>query len=314
MQKIKKIVISFILIVVLALNNPVYADFGDYESYDSWDSGSSWDSDWDSDWDSSSSWDDDWGSSSSRGNVYFFGGGSSGIFVIIMFIIIIYIISKSKHKHNHRRHRNNININRTPRINPFNSINETEIENRIQSIDELFNKDEFLFWASDLFVKLQYAWSDRDLETMRCFQTPELYEQSVTQIERYIRNKQVNKIERVSVNIAKLYKFSQEGDRDILEVILESKMIDYIVSEESGLVLKGDTNLNKVNTYILTFIRKTGTKTRQDGEVVNTMNCPNCGAPTKVTSSGKCEYCGSIITTEDHNWSLASLKRYNPNM
>ena len=29
MQKIKKIVISFILIVVLALNNPVYADFGD---------------------------------------------------------------------------------------------------------------------------------------------------------------------------------------------------------------------------------------------------------------------------------------------
>ena len=39
------------------------------------------------------------------------------------------------------------------------------------------------------------------------------------------------------------------------------------------------------------------------------MNCPNCGAPTQITSSGKCEYCGSIITTGEHSWALSNLER-----
>ena len=37
-------------------------------------------------------------------------------------------------------------------------------------------------------------------------------------------------------------------------------------------------------------------------------NCPNCGAPTEITSSGKCEYCKSIITTGDHDWVLSDIR------
>ena len=33
-------------------------------------------------------------------------------------------------------------------------------------------------------------------------------------------------------------------------------------------------------------------------------NCPNCGAPTQVTSSGECEYCHSVITNGDFGWVL----------
>ena len=91
-------------------------------------------------------------------------------------------------------------------------------------------------------------------------------------------------------------------------------MIDYIIDETTGKLLKGDKNLNKVNAYVLTFVRKEGVKTREDGKVTATMNCPNCGAATEILSSGKCPYCGSIITTTNHNWALSSLKRYNPNM
>ena len=67
---------------------------------------------------------------------------------------------------------------------------------------------------------------------------------------------------------------------------------------------------NKINTYLLTFVRKSGSKTEK-GKQTDTMNCPNCGAPTEITSSGKCPYCGSVITTRDHGWSLANLERYN---
>lgn len=86
-------------------------------------------------------------------------------------------------------------------------------------------------------------------------------------------------------------------------------MIDYIIDETSNRILKGNPNTNLYNKYVLTFIRKTGSKTREDGSKVETMNCPNCGAPTEITSSGKCPYCGSIITTDDHGWSLSGLKR-----
>lgn len=50
MQRIKKLLISFIIIVIalFAMNVKVaFADVGDFDSYDSggsWDSGSSWDS------------------------------------------------------------------------------------------------------------------------------------------------------------------------------------------------------------------------------------------------------------------------------
>ena len=32
--------------------------------------------------------------------------------------------------------------------------------------------------------------------------------------------------------------------------------------------------------------------------------CPNCGAPTEVTSAGQCEFCKSIITSGDYGWVL----------
>ena len=106
--------------------------------------------------------------------------------------------------------------------------------------------------------------------------TPELFEQTNNQVQRYITNKQINKLERVSVNIARLYSYEQQGDRDVLRVVLESKMIDYIVDEATGKTLKGDNFTNVVNPYILTFVRKSGVKTEDGGVKPVTMNCPNC--------------------------------------
>lgn len=308
MQKIKKFFVSLLIAMVLLFmlsNIPGFADYGDFESHDSgsdWDSGSSLDSS------------DDYSYSSGG---YYSSGSSSGFGAFLFFLIIVFVIIVLSKKYGKNGGVSSYmrTLNNTPRNgpNPFN-VNENEIESKIQAIDPLFNKTEFLSWASDLFVKLQYAWSDRDLETIRSFETPELYEQTASQVQRYINNKQINKMERVSVNIAKLNKFEQLADRDSLTVVLESKMVDYIIDENTGNVLKGDKNLNRVNWYVLNFVRKTGVKTNAEGKVTNTMNCPNCGAATEITSSGKCPYCGSIITTRDHNWSLASLKRYNPNM
>ena len=186
---------------------------------------------------------------------------------------------------------------------------EEEVEKEVKAVDELFNKEEFLSWSRDLFVKLQEAWTARDWSTIRVFETNELFEQHHKQLQDYIDRKQINKMERICVKSAQLADFKQTGDKDILTVILKSRMVDYIIDEETGKVLKGDKVTDRHSTYKLEFIRKTGVKTKPGSNQINTTNCPNCGAPTQITSSGKCEYCGSVITTGEHSWALANLEK-----
>ena len=188
---------------------------------------------------------------------------------------------------------------------------ERQIENKIQQTDPNFNKEEFVAWSKNLFIKLQQAWTNRDWETIRTFETESLFEQHKNQLQGYIDNNQINVMDRICVNYANLYNYRVEGDKEILVVRLNSRMEDYIIDATTKQVLKGEKGLDKVNTYLLTFIRKQGVKTQAGTTEVNTTNCPNCGAPTKITSSGKCEYCGSVITTGEYNWVLSNLEREN---
>ncbi len=335
MQKIQKILICLMIILFVGFiifEIPTIADWGDYDSYDSSSSYDDWGSSSSSDWGSS---DSSWGSSWDDDDYYYGGSSSSGSSIVdglvfwtiikalgpwLVLFLIIYFVGKKRNGYSNygpRKPLNNYNFDIARRRQQNRDVlfgaSDTEIENSIQAIDPMFNKAEFLSYAGDMFVKLQYAWSDRNLEEIRYLITPELYEQTNSQVQRYITNKQINKIERVSVNLSRLYSFSQEGDRDILRVVLESKMNDYIIDENTGNVVKGNPSENIVNPYILTFVRKTGVTTQEGGTKPVTMNCPNCGGATTILSSGKCPYCGSIITTRDNNWTLSELKRYNPN-
>ena len=300
MRKLKEIARIIILVIVLtfvASSRISIADVGSFEDYDS--GSSSWGS---SDWDSSS-WDYDYDYDS--GSNYTYIGGGSPLPGIIIFIIIVAISMyvKSKQKNNWQMPKQQFQTQN------YAYKSEEEVEKEVKAVDELFNKEEFLSWSRDLFVKLQEAWTARDWSTIRVFETNELFEQHHKQLQDYIDRKQINKMERICVKSATLSDFRQTGDKDILTVILKSRMVDYIIDEETGKVLKGDKVTDRHSTYKLEFIRKTGVKTKPGSNQINTTNCPNCGAPTQITSSGKCEYCGSVITTGEHSWALANLEK-----
>ncbi|MFR3919698.1 MAG: transporter [Clostridia bacterium] len=300
MRKLKEIARIIILVIVLtfvASSRISIADVGSFEDYDS--GSSSWGS---SDWDSSS-WDYDYDYDS--GSNYTYIGGGSPLPGIIIFIIIVAISMyvKSKQKNNWQMPKQQFQTQN------YAYKSEEEVEKEVKAVDELFNKEEFLSWSRDLFVKLQEAWTARDWSTIRVFETNELFEQHHKQLQDYIDRKQINKMERICVKSATLSDFKQTGDKDVLTVILKSRMVDYIIDEETGKVLKGDKVTDRHSTYKLEFIRKTGVKTKPGSNQINTTNCPNCGAPTQITSSGKCEYCGSVITTGEHSWALANLEK-----
>jgi len=41
---------------------------------------------------------------------------------------------------------------------------------------------------------------------------------------------------------------------------------------------------------------------------MQTVNCPNCGAPVEINASAKCPYCGSVITLEEHDFALNAIR------
>lgn len=300
-MKKKYIFLTFVLSIIFMLviqYNVVFADVGSFESYDS--GGSSWSS---SDWGSSSSWDSDysWSSSSSSSD-----GGDLPVGVLIaMSVIIIVAVLIQKNQRGTIYPRNYQQQSKPQEV----VVNDTFTEKRIKEIDPLFNKEEFLSFAKTLFVKLQEAWTARDWSTIRTYETNELFEQHQKQLQGYIDRKQINVMERICVKSAYLSGFTQSGDKDILTIVLNSKMIDYIIDETTGKITQGDKTTERHSSYKMTFIRNTGIKTQEGTGEVKTTNCPNCGAPTEITSSGKCEYCGSVITTDEHNWALSNLEK-----
>ena len=315
-MKLKKIIrIVTICAVVLLLNlNVTFADVGSFDRYDSGSSSSDWgssSSDWGS---SSSSWDYDGGSSS--GGYYggtFINFGSPEFIIIAIIVIAAIIFIKNYAKKKNGNDNNQFNYQNTMPVYTT-SVHDVpqshEQAEQIKAIDPLFSEEEFLSWTKDLYVKMQHAWTERKWEEMRPLETEKLFEQHNAQIQEYIRNKTINVVERIAVNYATIYSFRQTEEKDIVDVALKATKRDYIIDEKTGNVVQGNKNQDRITVYKMTFERTKGTLTAKGEEKLDTKNCPNCGAPLKLTSSGKCEYCGSIVSTGVHDWVLSNLEPF----
>lgn len=321
-MKLKKILKTAIALTIIACLSyvPVFADVGSFDRYDSGSSSSDWSSSsssWDSDdWSSSSSsWDDDYSSSSySSGDLAFLIGWLFGTNVgrVSLFAILI-IVAIAMYKN---RKENNIPYESTTIYTPpsvYTSevhdvpVTHTEAE-KIKQIDPMFSEEDFVSWTKDLYVKMQHAWTDRKWEEIRPLETEKLFEQHNAQLQDLIKNKKINVVEQIAVNYATILSFRQTEDKDIVDVALKATKKDYVIDETTKNVLQGNKNQDRITVYKMTFERTKGTLTKKGTEKLDAKNCPNCGAPLKITSSGKCEYCGSIVSTGVHDWVLSNIE------
>ena len=270
-------------------------NYNDYSGGSDWSSGSDWSgSDWDSDY-----------SSSSGG--FFIGGGSSWVWLIVLIIISI-AISTTKSKTRRRGRAPHAAQQAMPQI----TDHTPEIERAILAVDPLFNKDTFLAWSKEVYVTLQQAWMKRDWAKIRPFEKEELFAQHQKLLQEYIEQGRINVMERINVNQAFLQKYERDPQYEYLTVYMQVRIRDYIIDEKTKKVLMGDPNNDCYMKYLLKFTRKNGVKTDPASAGKNIVACPHCGAPTQITSAGKCEYCGFIVTTGDYDWVLCDMQSVKP--
>ena len=318
----KKIVLSLLLVftllagLVLTFPQPGWCDAGDFSGGSDFGG-----SDWGGSSDSGSDWGgSDWGdnSSSSSGGDFtilpFFLGGDSGsgsggggdlmgiICIVLVIIIIITLI----------RNRKNVNTQQNLPHGGMSSMqglqNEDEIIADLVAKDPNFTKAAFVEKVSNIYIQMQQAWQAKDWEPMRMHLTDALYSQMERQLEDYKRNGRTNVMERIAVLGARIIGYSSDAVNDILTLRVNTRLVDYVVDDNTGALLSGSKTAEKFMEYEYTFIRSVNQLTPTQEEEVKVLNCKNCGAPLAINHSGRCPYCDSIITASEYDWVLSSIK------
>ena len=306
-KKIKKIlkillvIISIIFISIFTCNyiGKSNADAGYHSSYSSGSSSSHSSSSSSHSSHSSHSSSSSSSSSSSRSSSsHSSSSGSSsdsdipGIIVVIMIIFIVVVVElatkKSKVSNNNytSTNKNNIVV-----------ANNNEAINEIKKYIPNFDTSQFLSNGYNIFVRIEEAWMNFDLEKVRDCITDEMfnmYESQLASMEMKGEQNIMKGFNKINYCITDALK-----ENNILEIKAKYyvSFYDYIINRKTKKVIRGNSNTKIKMVYEFTFIK--------DIENDKIDKCPNCGAPININSAGICEYCNSKLVDDSKNWVMS---------
>ncbi len=128
----------------------------------------------------------------------------------------------------------------------------------IRQMDPGFDEQRFKDQCMDNFFKVQGAWANRDLSTIRTSLTDEMFGILQGDADDLKRKKQINRLENIAVRTVDVTEVWQENGKDFITVRFCANLLDYTVDEASGQVLAGSkTDPVKFDEY-WTFTRPVG--------------------------------------------------------
>ena len=260
-----------------------YAGDGDYGS---WDSGSSWDSD--SSWDSGSSWDSSSDSSSGDGEldgwVTIVTGGA-----IVVIAIWIDLSERKKKRSAGKKPKN---------LRPVEDLLDTDPD---------FDEAALCEQISNLYVRMQNAWTAKDFSVMRPFFTDSLYQQFDRQLQQIVAAGKTNHIDDIGVLDVSLLGWKEKDEKQWLTARVKTRITIYSTDDKTGEIVSGSRKEVKLMEYEWTLVRASDQKTFTEEET-RTVHCPNCGAALSINHSAECPYCGSVVTCNEYGWTISQIR------
>lgn len=189
-------------------------------------------------------------------------------------------------------------------------LDEEQVAWAIQQKDQLFETEAFKSYVSEVWITLQKAWQTKKWQHVRPFESDSLFKLHQSQLQEFIDTKKTNYMQQQNIRNVTLAYYHDDGNQEKVVVKLDASLLDFTKDDQSGTIIAGSDTQIMHRSYRLEFVRKSGVKTVLN-QGINVTNCPNCGAPTEVTSSGQCEYCDSVITNGDYGWVLNRYASWN---
>jgi len=128
----------------------------------------------------------------------------------------------------------------------------------IRQYDPSFDEAKFQELCMDTFFKIQGAWSNRDMTTIRNLLTDEMFRILQGDAEALKAQKKINRLENIAVRSVDITEAWQESGSEFITARVYANLLDYSVDEITGQVVEGSkTEPVKFEEY-WTFTRPVG--------------------------------------------------------
>jgi predicted lipid-binding transport protein (Tim44 family) len=128
----------------------------------------------------------------------------------------------------------------------------------IRQMDASFDPAAFGEAATDMFFKIQAAWTNRDMDRVNDLLTAEMRGVLQSQCDRLRAERRINRLENIAVRQAAVTEGWQEKGQDFVTVYFLASLVDYTTDESGAQVLDGSrTEPVKFEEY-WTFTRPVG--------------------------------------------------------
>jgi len=128
----------------------------------------------------------------------------------------------------------------------------------IRRMDPSFDENRFNDTVMDIFFKIQGSWMNRDLSPVSGLLTDEMRRIFQEDLDRLLRDRQVNRLENIAVRNVEIVEAWQESGQDYISTLIYANLLDYTTDETTGAVVSGSkTDPVKFEEY-WTFTRPVG--------------------------------------------------------
>jgi predicted lipid-binding transport protein (Tim44 family) len=128
----------------------------------------------------------------------------------------------------------------------------------ISQMDSSFDEQRFNDMAMDIFFKIQGSWMNRDLSQVTGLLTDEMKRILQEDLDRLLRDKQVNRLENIAVRNVEVLEAWQESGQDYITASIYANLLDYTTDDASGAVVSGSKTEPVKFEECWTFTRPVG--------------------------------------------------------
>ena len=177
-----------------------------------------------------------------------------------------------------------------------NSTQNINLSKKIREYNPEFSETFFMTWMSTTFIRYIFLASNHD-EKIHQFEKVYLTDNAKKDWKEDLELYDIFKV--VLVNHLDFIDYFHSEKEEEMEVRL--RVIGKGLKEEDSM----DVTTQKVLYYDIVLVKDSHKKALLTNI---TTNCPNCGAPTKITTYGTCDHCGQMVSIYDNVWKIQSLK------
>ena len=128
----------------------------------------------------------------------------------------------------------------------------------VRQMDPSFDPRAFAETASDIFFRVQGAWTGRDLRGVSAHLTPEMQELLQRDCDRRLAERKINRLENIAVRTAAVTEAWQEAGQDYVTVHFLASLLDYTTDDSGARLLDGSRTEPVKFEEFWTFVRPVG--------------------------------------------------------